>query len=93
MSEQDTTETVPGAQLAQRPRPIRGGRRARASPAEWSDGRMPKSELEEGPGDWTEDFPYENGKYVCMCCVCQETFLGHKRRVVCKLCHGAYRSG
>jgi hypothetical protein len=36
--------------------------------------------------DWTEDFPHENGKYQNECLVCRETFLGHKRRVVCKLC-------
>ena len=38
------------------------------------------------PRDWTEDAPHENGNYLCHCCLCHETFTGHKRRVVCKAC-------
>lgn len=37
-------------------------------------------------GDWTEDFSHENGNYWNTCCVCEKTFTGHKRRVVCKNC-------
>ena len=36
---------------------------------------------------WTEDFSHENGMYACICIACQEEFMGHKRRVVCKKCH------
>lgn len=37
-------------------------------------------------GNWTEDFPHENGNYMNVCRECGNEFLGHKRRVVCKLC-------
>ncbi len=37
-------------------------------------------------GDWPEDFSHENGNYMCQCCICKATFVGHKRRVICKLC-------
>lgn len=36
--------------------------------------------------DWTEDFEHENGKYFCVCGQCKNIFIGHKRRVRCKLC-------
>lgn len=36
--------------------------------------------------DWEEDFQHENGNYTCNCGKCENTFTGHKRRVVCKLC-------
>jgi hypothetical protein len=36
--------------------------------------------------DWTEDFSHENGNYNCRCTHCGEMFVGHKRRVICKLC-------
>jgi hypothetical protein len=35
---------------------------------------------------WPEDFSHENGQYENICCHCRHHFLGHKRRVVCKLC-------
>jgi hypothetical protein len=37
-------------------------------------------------GDWPEDFPGENGQYECICVKCGRHFVGHKRRVVCKVC-------
>lgn len=37
--------------------------------------------------DYPEDFEHENGKYTNRCCLCGEMFVGHKRRVVCKLCN------
>lgn len=37
--------------------------------------------------DWTEDFIHENGKYMNKCVHCSETFLGHKRRIICKECN------
>lgn len=35
---------------------------------------------------WPEDFPHENGRYLCRCVHCGHTFEGHKRRVSCKVC-------
>jgi hypothetical protein len=40
----------------------------------------------DSPRNWTEDFQHENGNYQCKCCNCGEFFIGHKRRVVCKVC-------
>jgi tetratricopeptide (TPR) repeat protein len=40
----------------------------------------------EHPQDWPEDFPHENGRYMCTCVECGIDFMGHKRRVVCKVC-------
>jgi hypothetical protein len=37
-------------------------------------------------GNWTEDFSHENGNYMNMCIRCDQEFLGHKRRVICKKC-------
>ena len=36
--------------------------------------------------DWPEDFSGENGCYLNRCCLCHETFTGHKRRYVCHVC-------
>ena len=36
--------------------------------------------------DWTEDFTHENGMYQNRCRTCNELFLGHKRRLICKEC-------
>lgn len=36
--------------------------------------------------DWREDADHENGKYQCQCAGCGDTFIGHKRRVMCKVC-------
>jgi hypothetical protein len=38
------------------------------------------------PRDWTEDFAYENGSYMCRCFTCGEQFFGYKRRVTCRVC-------
>ncbi len=38
------------------------------------------------PRDWPEDFHMENGEYSCRCVGCAEMFVGHKRRMVCKIC-------
>jgi len=35
---------------------------------------------------WTEDSAHENGNYHCLCCHCGRTFIGHKRRAICKVC-------
>ena len=36
--------------------------------------------------DWPEDFGHENGRYVNVCCLCDDLFVGHKRRVACREC-------
>jgi len=35
---------------------------------------------------WPEDYADENGKYLNQCVTCNEHFMGHRRRNVCKLC-------
>ncbi|KKN33990.1 hypothetical protein LCGC14_0798030 [marine sediment metagenome] len=40
----------------------------------------------ESERNWPEDFSHENGNYFCRCCHCGKDFIGHKRRVVCKVC-------
>ncbi len=42
--------------------------------------------LQSYSGNWTEDFSHENGNYINMCIECDNTFLGHKRRVLCNNC-------
>lgn len=37
-------------------------------------------------GSWPEDAPHDNGNYLNTCHKCSELFIGHKRRVTCKLC-------
>lgn len=41
----------------------------------------------ESERDWTEDFGHENGRYICRCFKCNAQFYGHKRRVMCRICH------
>lgn len=40
-------------------------------------------------GDWLEDSHLENGNYTSLCARCGESFTGHKRRFVCKVCSRA----
>ena len=35
---------------------------------------------------WFEDSTHENGSYYCTCVDCGRSFVGHKRRVQCKVC-------
>ena len=42
--------------------------------------------MSEGVRDWEEDFAHENGKYLNNCKQCGEQFMGHKRRIWCKIC-------
>lgn len=35
---------------------------------------------------WSDDFCHENGHYYTVCCHCLRTFIGHKRRVTCRVC-------
>jgi hypothetical protein len=37
-------------------------------------------------GDWPEDRGHENGNYSNLCVDCGNFFIGHKRRVVCRIC-------
>ncbi len=39
--------------------------------------------------DWPEDFPHENGNYLRECLQCDLSFIGHKRRYVCRSCERA----
>lgn len=36
--------------------------------------------------DWAEDASHENGNYNNVCVHCNRVFIGHKRRVCCKVC-------
>lgn len=48
--------------------------------------RPPLPPRPENPRDWTEDAAEENGNYECRCSGCKHIFIGHKRRVTCKVC-------
>jgi len=37
--------------------------------------------------DYPEDWSHENGNYQCRCIRCDIQFIGHKRRVLCKVCN------
>ena len=41
---------------------------------------------DDDPKNWQEDFSHENGNYYNRCYICNQLFLGHKRRVVCRVC-------
>lgn len=52
-----------------------------------SDTGKPFSQDRLVPGDphnWSDDFTH--GNYECSCAQCGSRFIGHKRRVICKLC-------
>lgn len=38
--------------------------------------------------DWPGDGHLENGNYENRCCRCHATFVGHKRRPLCRRCAG-----
>jgi hypothetical protein len=40
----------------------------------------------QSPRDWAEDASLENGCYCNLCVSCQQSFVGYKRRITCKLC-------
>lgn len=41
---------------------------------------------EPSPRDWEEDWAHNNGQYLCRCMWCKLMFMGHKRRVTCRVC-------
>jgi hypothetical protein len=46
--------------------------------------------LTAGERDWPEDAKdTDNGRYQNICCLCGKEFIGHKRRVACKVCSTA----
>lgn len=45
-----------------------------------------KMPLDDDPRNYPEDFHHENGKYLRECIICQNMFIGYKRRYVCKIC-------
>lgn len=52
--------------------------------------REPKGDADMGcdpEKSWPNDFSLENGNYYNICCICDEYFIGHKRRNVCRQCH------
>jgi len=57
-----------------------------------SDGITDMMREQEDSRNWTEDYCLENGKYYNRCSECGETFLGYKRRRVCKLCAQPHKS-
>ena len=40
---------------------------------------------------WPEDYSDENGAYESRCIQCETPFLGHKDRLICKVCDGENR--
>lgn len=58
----------------------------RYNPAESAPAPSFDKQMLAGPRDWPEDFPSENCNYQNICCECGQVFIGHKRRVVCKVC-------
>ena len=46
----------------------------------------PEPKPDSAARDWPEDFADENGNYSVLCSICQQWFLGYKRRVACKVC-------
>lgn len=47
---------------------------------------MTFEQLKQSPKSYQEDFSHENGNYYCRCLRCENDFIGHKRRVICKEC-------
>lgn len=43
--------------------------------------------------DWSEDFGHENGQYLNGCIYCSLSFVGHKRRRICKSCADKHLAG
>jgi hypothetical protein len=56
--------------------------RAEAGPAGW---KLLKDSTHE-ERSWSEDAGHENGRYSCSCAHCLRMFVGHKRRVFCRVC-------
>lgn len=50
------------------------------------DGVLNYFQLHEHKRSFKEDYPHENGEYVNICHNCKNQFVGHKRRVTCKMC-------
>jgi hypothetical protein len=42
--------------------------------------------------DYSEDWEHENGQYSCTCANCHQSFLGHKRRCLCRVCDPPIKS-
>ena len=43
-------------------------------------------EIETDPRSFPEDSKYENGGYINSCVCCENEFMGHKHRIICKIC-------
>lgn len=42
--------------------------------------------LRKSDRSYPEDYDHENGNYANQCIDCDQLFMGHKRRVICKKC-------
>tara|TARA_R110000772_G_scaffold240938_1_gene353218 strand:+ start:2111 stop:2290 length:180 start_codon:yes stop_codon:yes gene_type:complete len=40
----------------------------------------------DSPRNFKEESKHENGNYMCRCRECDYNFIGHKRRLFCKIC-------
>ena len=48
---------------------------------------------QESERNFPEDKALENGNYTNLCCNCEEWFIGHKRRVLSRVCENClYRN-
>lgn len=63
--------------MKQKKRPTPGGFAAATGSAAW---------------DWPEDASHENGNYQNRCCHCERLFIGHKRRVACRVCADEWKA-
>lgn len=56
--------------------------------SEWLENKLNNNVIPsfDSPRNWKEDYEHENGNYTCICIECKESFIGHKRRVICKEC-------
>ena len=43
-------------------------------------------EIHDSEKSFKEDYDHENGQYINHCIFCTDYFMGHKRRVCCKVC-------
>lgn len=50
------------------------------------DGVLNYMQLHEHKRSYHEDYEHENGEYMNECYRCRNFFVGHKRRVCCKMC-------
>ena len=77
----DTNLNKPAIKAAKNPEKLR------SVPSQFPLKDEPDNPVAATPRDWVEDFPLENGNYENKCIKCDHTFIGHKRRHICKDCY------